>query len=373
MPAGKLIGQRLLGLDIVRASAILMVLLCHYSLNYWTLLASQPTPRMLQVAGLFGVQLFFALSGYLIGNILLSIVERGVTMDAIWRFWARRWLRTLPCYYLAIVIAVWANNLNGFSDYHLWPYLTLSQNLLGQPGQFLGVTWSLTIEEWFYFVFPLLLLPMVALSRRHGMLVALSLVIILSALGRPIAWEKYGFDGLSRTVLFQLDSIAYGALTALIVRGRVLSDGVRQITAIVGVALFAGCWCYLLFGGDSSLFFMSNGIFIGTAVSGSLIVVGFAGLMSAPNVVARPAKFLSIHSYTLYLVHMEMVIVASHTVYSNGLPSWLIVILGPLGGFALSMLITRFFEGPIMERRPKQFAEPACVSSGVQLPRPTSA
>jgi peptidoglycan/LPS O-acetylase OafA/YrhL len=363
----------MLGLDIVRASAILMVLVCHYSLNYWTLLASQPTPRVLQVAGLFGVQLFFALSGYLIGNILLSIVERGVTMDAIWRFWARRWLRTLPCYYLAIVIAVWANNLNGFSDYHLWPYLTLSQNLLGQPGQFLGVAWSLTIEEWFYFVFPLLLLPMLALSKRHGMLVALSLVIILTALARPIAWERYGFAGLRATVPFQFDSIAYGALAALIVRGRTLSDGLRQIIAVVGVALFTGCWCYLLFGGDGSLFLMSDGNFIGTAISGSLIVVGFAGLMTAPNVVARPAKFLSIHSYTLYLVHMEMMAVAAHYVYFYGLPVWLMVILGPSAGFALSMLITRFFEGPIMERRPKQFAEPACVSSGVQLPQATNA
>jgi len=60
--------------SISSAAAVLLALIYHCSISYWDVLVPGATaPMVLQVAGLFGVQLFFALSGYLIGNILLVL------------------------------------------------------------------------------------------------------------------------------------------------------------------------------------------------------------------------------------------------------------------------------------------------------------
>ena len=92
--------SRVFGLDILRALAILLVVTGH---SYYFLPASFKN----NVLSVFpdGVAIFFVLSGYLIGGILIRTLERdGAGFGNLLNFWVRRWMRTLPLYFLILLI-----------------------------------------------------------------------------------------------------------------------------------------------------------------------------------------------------------------------------------------------------------------------------
>src|SRR5687768_15474997 len=91
--------NRILRRDIVRATAIWLVLAAH----------TCPTRSYLQWPNVFavlGVELFFVLSGFLIGGSLIRLAEEGrlQSLANVWGFWRRRWFRTLPNYYLFLAL-----------------------------------------------------------------------------------------------------------------------------------------------------------------------------------------------------------------------------------------------------------------------------
>src|SRR4051812_30333605 len=97
--------KRIFGLDIVRAMAILLVMLAH------TLPGVQRFPVLGKVTyccAFFGVDLFFVLSGFLIGGIVIRELEndRLNASAGLLTFWKRRWFRTLPNYYLFLLVNV---------------------------------------------------------------------------------------------------------------------------------------------------------------------------------------------------------------------------------------------------------------------------
>ena len=131
--------KRNFGLDIARASSILLVLIAHrFSL-----------PIEL---GILGVQIFFVLSGFLIGQILINDFRNDGKLSTILKFWKRRWYRTLPLYYLVLIFKIlFYGNPYGWKI--IVYFLFLQANIVGI--NFLGVSWSLVIEEWFYIFLPI--------------------------------------------------------------------------------------------------------------------------------------------------------------------------------------------------------------------------
>jgi peptidoglycan/LPS O-acetylase OafA/YrhL len=181
--------QRLPQLDGLRGIAILGALLSHYS---WALPEASPhTPfsilkRVLSF-GWIGVDLFFVLSGFLIGGILIANRHRPPA-NYFQSFYARRFFRIIPLY--AIAVALYA--LTGFSSkleafvgsgtvISGWWYVTLTQNIEGALYNDLysfGQSWSLAIEEQFYLLVPLaiFLIPIRWLPRGLVGLIVASLV-----------------------------------------------------------------------------------------------------------------------------------------------------------------------------------------------------
>jgi peptidoglycan/LPS O-acetylase OafA/YrhL len=89
--------NRNFGLDLIRAISIWMVLLHHAGFNIEGL---QPL-----TLGAVGVEVFFVLSGFLIGGILFREIDKGKSIfQTLKRFWTRRWLRILPLYYAILLI-----------------------------------------------------------------------------------------------------------------------------------------------------------------------------------------------------------------------------------------------------------------------------
>eukprot|EP01034_Spumella_vulgaris_P033404 gene33404-41219_t len=153
------------GLDTLRALAIVLVFMNHY-----VLFVSHRAPfGFWGEVGWTGVDLFFGLSGYLIGNQIFAGMrsEGGFSLRT---FYIRRFLRTLPAFYAVLALyAYWPWFRAGLTLPPLWQFLTFTQNLDLTPGTAFSHAWSLCVEEQFY-----VLLPALAVQGVHeGRLTAL--------------------------------------------------------------------------------------------------------------------------------------------------------------------------------------------------------
>jgi peptidoglycan/LPS O-acetylase OafA/YrhL len=135
-------------LDGLRALAVLLVLLHHTSNN----VSNDNVFFNFMQTGWNGIHLFFILSGYFIGNILLREVRRTGDLS-LTTFWARRGLRTWPVYYVVLLFQIWRTHPSWST---LWPYTVFLQNYTSRP--IYSVTWSIAVQEQFYLVLPLLIL-----------------------------------------------------------------------------------------------------------------------------------------------------------------------------------------------------------------------
>jgi peptidoglycan/LPS O-acetylase OafA/YrhL len=157
--------KRNFGLDLARAIAITMVFLSH-------------GVSALDSLGV-GVDLFFVLSGFLIGRIYLrSQVDAHDAPGTftLWGFWSARWFRTLPPYLAALGLFALAEPHFRNNPIHPY-YLLFAQNYLGLTG--FGPSWSLCVEEHFYLALPLigyLALRFVGRKRLVWLLPVLALV-----------------------------------------------------------------------------------------------------------------------------------------------------------------------------------------------------
>lgn len=244
-------------LDGIRGVAIAMVLLFHY---FYVPAAVTPgglaehVLRPLRV-GWTGVDLFFVLSGFLIGGILLDERQSSSYFKT---FYARRFYRIVPlyavvlcaCYLFALLVE--HDHAPQFSWMFLirlpWlPYVFFAQNFwmasrntLGMPG--LGATWSLAVEEQFYLTLPLIVWLFGPRRLRH--------ILVGMIIGAPILRTILCFAWSGKYMLpFMLmpcraDSLLLGVLAAIVMRtpaSRLWIENHRRTIVVVMLVLLAGC------------------------------------------------------------------------------------------------------------------------------------
>jgi peptidoglycan/LPS O-acetylase OafA/YrhL len=154
--------ERLAGLDTLRAVAIVAVMVFHLN---WRL------PAGFAVAGKFGwmgVDLFFVLSGYLIGSQLLKPMRDGRGVDVL-EFYRKRAYRILPAYLVVLAVyELWPRVREDDGISPLWEFLTFTENLFVDyaKNHAFSHVWSLCVEEHFYLVLPVIVL---VLARKPAM------------------------------------------------------------------------------------------------------------------------------------------------------------------------------------------------------------
>jgi peptidoglycan/LPS O-acetylase OafA/YrhL len=304
-------------IDGLRGVAILAVMLFHFTMYEHSARPLYRSALTVAGAGWAGVDVFFALSGFLITGILLDTKGRPCFFRT---FYLRRALRIFPLYYtvvagvmlvLGLTLATRDPEVRDLFGRQLWLW-TYSINIEGAlsgrwdfnaGGLFLNHFWSLAIEEQFYLVWPVVVL---ALSRR-----ALALTAVTMAGTSLVLRAVLTAYGVAPTTVYsftpcRVDALALGGLAALLVRERVRRRVQLALVAAIAAAAHLAWLAYrerglpwlnprVDVGGLTSLAVVASALLVGLSVRPEARV--FRPLRS------RALVFLGKYSYATYVFH----------------------------------------------------------------------
>jgi len=329
------------GLDLLRAAAILSVLVFHgrdgiTGLPDWF--------QGIAGRGWIGVDLFFVLSGFLVGGQALATSQQPYGR-AVVRFWLRRWFRTFPLYYLVLLVYVVGKPLALHVPFRgdSLRYLLFGQNF--SPMHDFIQSWSLCVEEHFY-----LLLPLIVFARRLPSWCWLAGAVVPLGL-RALAWwtlrpdrspipEEQFLAVFSFNSVTHLDGLLVGVfLAAIRPRWTALSRRARRLIGVAGLVLVT-----LVCG------FVDPRSAAGAITNYTTLSLGFAGLLVGASglprhglggeVVARIAAW----SYGAYLWHGLLSRVMARQL--AGVPWLLGYAIFLIGVFALAAATYQLVERP---------------------------
>jgi peptidoglycan/LPS O-acetylase OafA/YrhL len=347
--------KRIYGLDIMRAMAILIVMLGHSGplLNN-TFLQDFPFLSLID-----GVELFFVLSGFLIGGILLKEIEKpNFNLNALSNFWKRRWFRTLPNYYLILfvnILLVYYQIIPGKKDRITASFLIFTQNFKEPLVDFFWESWSLSIEEWFYLLFGItIFISIKFLKNMPAYLLCTVLLIVLPLLYRISISDKIVNDfwwdvTFRKTVLCRLDAIGYGVLAAFIQKKyyKIWTKS-KNTLLVVGLCILL-YWPYANVGYTS--FFSKTFNFSILSIASAMLLPFFNNIKTGRGVALKIFTYTSILSYSLYLINLSIVeqIIAGYIKF-NGVFNY---VLFWIACYFLAYILYRFYEKPMMLLRDK--------------------
>lgn len=370
------------GFDGLRAVAILLVILWHGATTTRFPTGALGPLRPLVAMGWAGVDLFFALSGFLITSLILREERRaevtvGQARFSLRRFYLRRALRILPVFYAVFFLNTYLFSgslpsvegrrvLDSASPLGLWPYATFWGNYFGAyhphfgngvvfPGTAYAVLWSLCVEEHFYLLWPSFLALVKPWRRRIGAAVVACLIM---AILRFVSQSAPSGDPSTIPQLshLRMDSILWGAVGAILI-DRIPS---RATPRRLALAVGAGMIVWLVARGDLSAVSRPSafGIAIGLTLLALVSTVLLVELIKVPDSwLARalewaPIAWVGRLSYAMYLIHFQAIDLGRQLVFSTPraptLTNFLLVqavfvLLSVAGAAVLHILVERPF------------------------------
>lgn len=351
---------RNLGLDIARSIAIVLVLVNHSNMFF----KGGNNLEYLSLFGVLGVEIFFVLSGFLIGKIIINGIVETPTASALGTFYIRRWCRTLPLYFLVLVLVsvVTQKNIPNSN----WVFL---QNFNINALNFLAVSWSLSIEEWFYLLVPFILIVFIKMfdgrieKRKIFFIVAIGIgLLALSLRAYTVLNHNPTWDyGVRKQIFLRLDSIMFGVVLAGIKKyhrvayDKFTSRGHTALLSMFGFIVIGAVYVAIL--GSGTTFDKQTAWKIGFFSLVSIVCTFFIASTETSiaingrlmkNKLSGIFRFISKTSYCVYLIHYTVFKMISTIM--QGIPA---LILSLSITMAMAFLINRFYEMPIMNLRDK--------------------
>jgi peptidoglycan/LPS O-acetylase OafA/YrhL len=353
--------SRNLGLDAVRAAAIGLVLLCHGTPFYKPILLHHhiDVQSWRVFTGVTGVELFFCLSGFLIGGILLGLEANKPSGRTVGIFYVRRWMRTLPLYYFVLFAISDFPQLDPHPRVGFLSFVTLTQNLFGSmpPGDWFAISWSLTIEEWSYLLLPAVVFGLFGRTKRPLLSGTLAMCLLAFILRVILLARTGSWDSIVRTsVAGRLDAICYGVLAVVAFR-QFRGAYLRWIKRLWWALLALFLLNLYLFWHSSMLDGIYGRIFALPVTSFSLaallpLIMG----LQLPGFLAVVIRFIAKISYGMYLFHWPVYFLTVEWVADiPGLP----LPVFAFGTILVSTLVYYLVERPILRLRPAQFGRGA--------------
>jgi peptidoglycan/LPS O-acetylase OafA/YrhL len=309
-------------LDGIRAIAVLSVIAYHFGYSWLP-------------GGFLGVDVFFVLSGYLITSLLLREFER-TRRIAFGEFWARRVRRLLPALLLLVlVVSVWVYRVAPVETWMArrrdllwtlfyganWHFIDTSQDYFAKytGASPLLHTWSLAIEEQFYFLWPIAFfaLSRVLRSRRWPMFAVCVTAAGLSAVRMATLYDSSGLSRAYYGTDSRIQALLVGVALALLPIWA--KQRLQPLAGWIGALLVAAVAVFFVVLDDRAVLYYRGGAFLLALVVAGLIwavEVAPRGLVGRA-LSARPLAWIGRISYGLYLWHWFVVIVALHLASSN--------------------------------------------------------
>jgi len=317
------------GIELLRAVAVILVVISHgiFLTKAWNNDISDFILQCFEAfmkPGWWGVRIFFAISGYLIASQSIKVITQGRPIYAR-NFAMRRWIRTVPTYWIFLISITAFEGTNiisrAFAENALF-----TQTAYGNPS-IIPVAWSLVIEEWSYAIVSLYLMLATLFtgskSHRKGALIVASLCIALLAiatlarynacLSSDVSWET-----LKKNPILQIDALSMGMLTACIqvlfpkTSQQVFQSKGRHLVmiAIIGMNL-TGYWInkFII---NADVTSTQNWLLLGTIIypissilSATLMIGCFDFKANKLHLITRRSiHILATTSYSTYLIHL---------------------------------------------------------------------
>lgn len=324
-------------MDFLRSIAILMVVLAHTVLSYGAPAYIAP----LQLGGI-GVDLFFVLSGWLLGGQLFKEAERTNTID-IKRFWVRRWMRTLPAYYAVLILSV-AQRYISLDDVRFpWEYFFFLQNY-NESLSFFSISWSLCIEEQFY----LFIAPLLAISCRLKKEHTTTLLLILLFTPLIISLNSWSTTGMP--VYTQMEGCIFGVLLAQL-RSQYTKFWSQLINVILPLSIIGLIVFIFLFIGryDSRYGLGEPNNLLLALIFGSWVVLANASEQWKNKLNFPGANYIATRSYGIYLLHPEALALLKR--FALDWNFFLYFVMAMAGSIVLAEILYKCLEKPFMDAR----------------------
>ncbi|MFM0208823.1 acyltransferase [Paraburkholderia sediminicola] len=369
--AGPATGKRAIELDFVRGIAIIMVMGFHFHAVHTDNFLIHIIEYPLKSFGREGVNLFFTLSGFLVGGLLLRQYAETGNVDAK-RFIIRRIFRIWPAYYILIAFHVLAGRhpWNTF----LFQNLTHLQNYLGTS---ITQTWSLAVEEHFYLVLPALLLIFARWRLGAwtivGVLTGICAVVLTA---RCFAVAGGNLEGAFAYTQYRIDSLLVGVILSAIYW---MKPGVYHQLAKrkwLLVACIVGLCAWLAFATPHFALDESIGYTIQAIGFAALIVfvLEYSGSLRS-SWVYRGVAWIGLYSYGIYLWHSlalapgDMLIRKATAMGLAPSVIWIVALTAQFAfAIAIGYVTTRAIEYPFLRMRNAMFPEKRSSSVREEVP-----
>lgn len=361
--------DRIYGLDILRAFAILFVVAGHGG-N----LVEIETYKYVYFFIFDGVSIFFVLSGFLIGRILIKVLKNNIiNFKLIINFWIRRWFRTLPNYFLILTIILLLNILftKNFVVVDKIKYFVFSQNLFIKHPDFFPEAWSLSIEEWFYLITPIVIVTFIKIFKikiNSSILITAFGIILSVTFFRYYRYCSLTSNGIEtwdlifrQQVFTRLDSLMYGVLGAYAYfKYAKFWKKFKIHFLIIGILLFILDKFNFL---NIKALGIYNFVFSYSLISiATLFLLPYLSLFKeGKGLVYKYLTYISLISYSMYLVNytlvLDWIIMKLDWSVLQDFNSY-ICLISKYGLFwiltiTISILIYKYFEIPFMNLRDK--------------------
>ncbi len=339
--------MRISGLDFVRGIAVILVIFRHGTFECF-----------LQRIGWAGVDLFFALSGYLIATLVLREFNDTGSF-ASWRFFIRRGFKIYPAFYIYLVIALTVNAWEHQLFYEPAKILSEVFFLQSYLPHIWSHTWSLAVEEQFYLIITITTIAIKFWKpQKVGRnILAITFLLLLVLVMRFVICYPHRFE--EKFYFFsthlRVDGIIVGVLVAYLVRFTKISNYVMKFLPLWFIG--AGVLLIPLFFTEAGGFVMNTyGLTCLNLACGIFVLIGSQWVLKKESsfFISGPVRlmsFIGIHSYSIYLWHLMVL----QELYRFKLDSLTYFAVYLTGAILVGALASYCFEYPFLKLRDRFF------------------
>ena len=323
-------------LDLFRGFCGYGVAICHLN-------AFAYGNEFMEYLSLIFVEFFFVLSGFVLYPQLLKVINK---KKNLFIFYKRRWMRTLPLYLLTLIlVSILTNHM---FDVNFFKYLFLIQKFLPNfiINDYFPVAWSLSIEELFYLLFPLILIFL-----NHKNFLKVSMLIFVSLISFKYFFSNNFDPNFYRTGTFlRFDAILFGFLIAHF--KLVILKYKKNIIFFTIIAISIFLFSYEFFtvnknDSDNRFLFILFMQLISSLTLFSFLLL--EPLFKYSDKIKKLCLIISQQTYSIYLFHLIIIYVFIKIKLSIYIatPTYIFLL------FFISSLIYNLFEKPLLKLRPK--------------------